>query len=74
MLFKDVVSKLLSEGLVANVSAAHATAAYFQLWKEGESFDLDKSAVQVHRARLRKLGLDIGKPYSDSTLVVRPRP
>jgi hypothetical protein len=71
MLFKDVVSKLLSESLVTNVSAAHATASYFQLWKEGESFDLDKSAVQVHRARLRKLGIDIGKPYSDSAMAIR---
>ncbi|EIU4790651.1 hypothetical protein P6556_007048 [Pseudomonas aeruginosa] len=63
MLFKDVVSRLLSDGLVSSVSAAHATASYFQLWKEGETFDLGKSAVQVHRARLRKIGIDIKKPY-----------
>ncbi|WP_407604761.1 phage/plasmid replication protein, partial [Pseudomonas aeruginosa] len=33
------------------------------LWKEGETFDLGKSAVQVHRARLRRIGIDIKKPY-----------
>ncbi|WAB91025.1 phage/plasmid replication protein [Pseudomonas citronellolis] len=68
MLFKEVVSRLLSDELVSSVSAAHATASYFQLWKEGETFDLDKSAVQVHRARLRKLGVDIARPYNGSML------
>ncbi|MGC3831205.1 phage/plasmid replication domain-containing protein [Pseudomonas aeruginosa] len=40
-----------------------ATAIYYQLWVEGERFDLNSRSVQMHRARLRKLGFDIGKPY-----------
>lgn len=60
------VSRLLeSEGVVTHANSVRTTAMYFQLWKEGASFDLSKKQVQVHRARLRKIGIDIAKPYSD---------
>lgn len=62
-MFKDILRQLEENKLVPSRTAAHVTAGYYQLWVEGETFDLTKSQVQIHRARLRKLGIDIGKPY-----------
>ncbi|QGT82097.1 phage/plasmid replication protein [Pseudomonas coronafaciens] len=62
-MFREIASRLVSEGVVSGRAGALSTAAYYQLWKEGEVFDLSKSQVQIHRARLRKLGIDIAKPY-----------
>lgn len=60
---REVITRLIKQGVVSDQRAAHATAIYFQLWREGEVFNLDDRSVQTHRARLRKIGLDIAKPY-----------
>ncbi|HEK3108834.1 TPA: hypothetical protein SMV34_004295 [Pseudomonas aeruginosa] len=60
---REVCNRLVQEGISSNTKAAYATAIYYQLWVEGERFDLNSRSVQMHRARLRKLGFDIGKPY-----------
>jgi hypothetical protein len=60
----DIPDLLLSRRVVTTVSAANATFVYVVRWMEGVEFDLSKSAVKVHRARLRKIGLDIAKPFS----------
>ncbi|RMV37304.1 hypothetical protein ALP11_02813, partial [Pseudomonas syringae pv. papulans] len=60
----DIKPLLLSQGICSGEASANATMVYVFMWMEGQSFDLSKSAVKVHRARLRKIGLDIGKPYA----------
>ena len=62
----EVVERLQSQGIVSQTKALYTTATYFQLWREGKSFDLSKKSVQTHRARLRKIGIDIAVPYSES--------
>ncbi len=34
---------------------------YAYQWSHGQVFDLNKSQVQTHRARLRKIGIDIAE-------------
>ena len=60
----DIHYRLITEKVVSSDTAANATLVYAIKWMEGVEFDLSKSAVKVHRARLRKIGLDIGKPFS----------
>ncbi|SDH10313.1 Phage X family protein, partial [Pseudomonas flavescens] len=38
-------------------------AGYVALWQCGQRFDLESSAVQKHRARLRQIGIDIKLPF-----------
>lgn len=60
--FSEVPDLLLSKGIVSSEHAANSTALYLIKWSEGLLFDRSKSSVAVHRARLRKIGLDILKP------------
>lgn len=60
----EIQPLLLEKGIVNSIAAANATLVYAIQWMEGVEFDLSKSAVKVHRARLRKIGLDIGKPFA----------
>lgn len=62
----DVHAALISQSIAPNETAANATLVYVVKWMEGVSFDLEKSAVKTHRARLRKLGIDIAQPYDPS--------
>jgi hypothetical protein len=66
----DLQGAILSE-VTPSVSAANATFVYAVQWREGMTFDLSKSAVKVHRARLRRLGIDIAKPYTGELISVR---
>lgn len=63
----EVLERLRSEGVVTNTHSLHTTCIYFQLWKDGHMPDLTKSQAQIHRARLRKIGIDIGKPYKSES-------
>ena len=60
--FESVSDRLISKGICANTHAANSTAMYVIKWMHGEQFDLAKSAVKKHRARLRQLGIDIALP------------
>lgn len=65
----DVVSitqELISKGICKSVQAAGRTAGYAYEWMSGATFDFEKSQVQEHRARLRRIGIDIKLPH-DST-------
>lgn len=53
---------LISEKICTNTKAANITALYAINWMNGEKFDLSKTQVQTHRARLRQIGIDIAKP------------
>ena len=60
--FESVADRLIAKGICANTHAANTSAMYVVKWMHGETFDLSKSAVKTHRARLRQLGIDIALP------------
>lgn len=57
--FETISERLLSAGIVDTTRAANTTAMYAIQWMHGHDFDFKKKAVQTHRARLRKIGIDI---------------
>lgn len=57
--FETISQQLLSNGIVETTRAANTTAMYAIQWYHGHVFDFSKSQVQTHRARLRKIGIDI---------------
>ncbi|EJS7101661.1 Replication-associated protein G2P [Escherichia coli] len=57
---------LITNGVVDNVKSANTTAYYAYAWMNGERFDFNKKQVKVHRARLRKIGIDIALEYDAS--------
>lgn len=59
---RTISETLREEGICENVKAANATACYAYNWMNGEKFDETKSQVKIHRARLRKIGIDILMP------------
>lgn len=61
MTYQSIAEVLLEEGVCKSVQASNATANYFFMWLHGERFDLAKSQVKVHRARLRKINIDIAE-------------
>ncbi len=59
MTLESISERLISTGTVDTTRAANTTAMYAIQWMHGQKFDLEKKAVQTHRARLRKIGIDI---------------
>lgn len=59
MNLETITQRLINEGICTNTRSANTTTIYAIQWMHGQSFDLSKSQVQVHRARLRKIGIDI---------------
>jgi len=59
MTLETVADKLLRLGIVDNTRAAMTTSLYAMQWMHGQKFDFGKKQVQTHRARLRKIGIDI---------------
>lgn len=58
----DTISEcLINHGVVHTTRAANTTAMYAIQWMHGQSFDLNKKQVKTHRARLRKIGIDIAQ-------------
>jgi len=66
MTFENISQKLIRLHVVDSTLAANTTAMYFVQWMHGSSFDLSKSAVKKHRARLRKIGFDIADTFDVS--------
>lgn len=62
----SISEQLLAENICDSMQAAGRTAGYAYEWMNGKKFDLSKSAVKVHRARLRQIGIDIKLPYDSS--------
>lgn len=60
--------QLLSNGYVTTARAGNATALYALEWMHGKLFDSSKSQVRTHRARLRKIGIDICRPCNISQM------
>jgi hypothetical protein len=59
MTIEGISERLLRLGIVDTTRAANTTALYAIQWMHGQKFDSGKSQVQQHRARLRKIGIDI---------------
>lgn len=59
----SVAEQLIAEKICDNNKAAMTTAGYVHLWMHNHTFDFGKSSVQMHRARLRQIGIDIKLPY-----------
>lgn len=62
--FEEVRQKLIEQGVATSAQSLNCTMGYFLRWQTGETLDFTKSSVAVQRARLRKIGIDIKKPYS----------
>ena len=59
-----IASRLVKDGICPSTRSAHTTAFYAMEWAHGTVFDLSKSSVKTHRARLRKIGIDIAQEFS----------
>ncbi|MFE1811897.1 phage/plasmid replication domain-containing protein [Metapseudomonas otitidis] len=59
-----VPQMLVDCGAVPNINQGRNTLIYAALWMHGDKFDFNKKQVQVHRARLRQIDIDIKEPYS----------
>lgn len=59
---RTITETLIEQGICDSTKAANTTALYAINWMNGERFDSSKKQVKVHRARLRKIGIDILKP------------
>ncbi|WP_145489293.1 phage/plasmid replication domain-containing protein [Yersinia aleksiciae] len=59
--FETISEHLINEGVVDSTRSANTTAMYAIQWMHGHAFDFNKKQVQTHRARLRKIGIDIAQ-------------
>jgi hypothetical protein len=59
---KTITETLINEGICKNTQAANITSLYAINWLNGQKFNSNLSSVKTHRARLRKIGIDILKP------------
>jgi len=57
--FETISEQLLRHGVVDTTRSANTTAMYAIQWMHGHTFDFGKTQVKTHRARLRKIGIDI---------------
>ncbi len=62
MNLETISDRLIREGVCDNRKAANISTLYALEWMHGKIFDLSKSQVKNHRARLRKIGIDIARP------------
>jgi hypothetical protein len=59
--FETISEQLIRCGVVDTTRSANTTSMYAIQWMHGQTFDFNKKAVQTHRARLRKIGIDIAQ-------------
>ncbi len=59
MTYESISERLLALKIVDSAYSANTTASYALRWMHGERFDLSKTQVQMHRSRLRKMGIEI---------------
>ncbi len=62
MTIENIAEKLVRKKIVKSTHAANVTSMYAIQWMNGTRFDLAKTQVQTHRARLRQIGIDIANP------------
>lgn len=59
--FETISEQLIRHGVVETTRSANTTAMYAIQWMHGHAFDFNKRQLQQHRARLRKIGIDIAQ-------------
>lgn len=59
---RTITHTLIEQGICTSKKSANTTALYAINWLNGDTFDSCMTQVKVHRARLRKIGIDILKP------------
>lgn len=59
MNLETISARLIREGVCDSTRSANITTLFALEWMHGKQFDLSKRTVQTHRARLRKIGIDI---------------
>ncbi|VEE88885.1 phage/plasmid replication domain-containing protein [Actinobacillus equuli] len=59
---ETIAEQLVSEGIVDTLRKANTTAYYAMLWANGQNLFLKEAQFKLHRARLRKIGIDIANP------------
>lgn len=62
MNLQNISEQLISSGICLNSKSANTTSMYAMQWMMGHKFDFTKTQPQTHRARLRKIGIDIANP------------
>lgn len=63
---ESISEALVRAGACDSIRSANITAIHAINWKEGRVFNGKESAYKQHRARLRKIGLDIAIPYKNN--------
>ncbi|MDU6706937.1 phage/plasmid replication protein [uncultured Haemophilus sp.] len=80
---ETIAEQLVSQGIVDTLRKATTSAYYAMLWASGKELGLKSRQYETHRARLRKIGIDIANPcdvekfqavrvISCENIVVRP--
>ena len=62
MTLENISEQFINNEICTTVRAANCTVFYAFQWMHGAAMDLSKTQVRTHRARLRKIGIDIGIP------------
>ncbi|WP_370541489.1 phage/plasmid replication domain-containing protein [Actinobacillus pleuropneumoniae] len=59
---ETIAEQLVSQGVVDTLRKATTSAYYAMLWASGKELGLRNRQYKEHRARLRKIGIDIANP------------
>ena len=59
---ETIAEQLVSQGIVDTLRKATTSAYYAMLWASGKELGLKARQYETHRARLRKIGIDIANP------------
>lgn len=63
---ESISEALVRAGACNSIRSANITAIHAINWKEGRVFNGSERSYKTHRARLRKIGLDIAIPYKNN--------
>ncbi|EKY6766841.1 DNA replication protein [Escherichia coli] len=63
---QTISESLIANGVVDNYKSANSTAFIAYSWMCGKRFDFNGGQIRLHRARLRKIGIDIAMEYDAS--------
>lgn len=59
---ETIAEQLVSSGVVDSLRKANTTAFYAMKWASGQDLGISIRQYETHRARLRKIGIDIATP------------
>uniref|UniRef100_A0AAU8B4T1 Replication-associated protein G2P n=1 Tax=Dulem virus 55 TaxID=3145766 RepID=A0AAU8B4T1_9VIRU len=59
---ETIAEQLIAQGVVDSVRQANTTAFYAMKWAAGQDLGIAERQYKTHRARLRRIGIDIATP------------